>query len=373
MTMLTSTSTARLVARNRAIRLNMVGTPGRRGQCGRLTRKCGDAAVEFKSNVRRVTDVQLSDSPRCHARPSRTAAASRPRPPAPLHFGSLLAALGSWLLARHAGGDGWCGSRTSTRRAKSPGAAERQLRTLAAFGLHVRRPGRCAEPARRALPGRARSAAGRRARPSTATAAAATSPAAAASTARCVAGPQPRATRRSGCACRTATTVAFDDAHPGPRRAGRRRARSAISCCGAPTGCWAYQLAVVVDDAAQGITDVVRGADLLDSTPRQILLQRALGLPTPRYAHLPLVRRRARAASCPSRTAALPVDAADPLPALRAAWRALGQPPGGAGTADDRRRVPASGAATHFDPTRMPRTAHAARCVAQHRLSQSLY
>jgi glutamyl-Q tRNA(Asp) synthetase len=52
---------------------------------------------------------------------------------------------------------------------------------------------------------------------------------------------------------------------------------------------FAYQLAVVVDDARQGVTDVVRGADLLDSTPWQISLQRALQLPTPRYAHLPLV------------------------------------------------------------------------------------
>ena len=54
-------------------------------------------------------------------------------------------------------------------------------------------------------------------------------------------------------------------------------------------GLWAYQLAVVVDDAAQGITDVVRGEDLTDNTARQIVLQRALGLPTPRYLHTPLV------------------------------------------------------------------------------------
>jgi glutamyl-tRNA synthetase len=54
-------------------------------------------------------------------------------------------------------------------------------------------------------------------------------------------------------------------------------------------GAWAYQLAVVVDDAAMDIGAVVRGADLLDSTPRQILLQRALGLPTPTYAHVPLI------------------------------------------------------------------------------------
>lgn len=54
-------------------------------------------------------------------------------------------------------------------------------------------------------------------------------------------------------------------------------------------GAWAYQLAVVVDDGAMRIDQVLRGADLLDSTPRQILLQRALGLPTPTYAHVPLI------------------------------------------------------------------------------------
>lgn len=55
-------------------------------------------------------------------------------------------------------------------------------------------------------------------------------------------------------------------------------------------GPWAYQLAVVVDDAEQGVSDVVRGEDLADNTARQVLLQRALGLPTPSYLHTPLVR-----------------------------------------------------------------------------------
>ena len=54
-------------------------------------------------------------------------------------------------------------------------------------------------------------------------------------------------------------------------------------------GCWAYHLAVVVDDAAAGVTDVVRGADLLDSTPRHQALQLRLDLPVPRYGHLPVV------------------------------------------------------------------------------------
>lgn len=75
-------------------------------------------------------------------------------------------------------------------------------------------------------------------------------------------------------------------------------------------GLYAYQLAVVVDDAAQGVTQVVRGADLLTSTARQIALQRALGLQTPSYAHLPLVLN-AQGAKLGKRDGALPLPSLD--------------------------------------------------------------
>ena len=88
-------------------------------------------------------------------------------------------------------------------------------------------------------------------------------------------------------------------------------------------GLYAYQLAVVVDDAAQQITDVVRGADLIASTPRQIFLQRALGLPALRYLHVPVaVDARGGKLSKQAGARALPQA---PLPALCAAWRFLEQ------------------------------------------------
>jgi glutamyl-Q tRNA(Asp) synthetase len=89
-------------------------------------------------------------------------------------------------------------------------------------------------------------------------------------------------------------------------------------------GLFAYQLAVVVDDAEQAVTDVVRGADLLDSTPRQIFLQRALGLPTPRYLHVP-VALDAAGAKLSKHKAATPVEASPA--ALARALAFLGQPP----------------------------------------------
>ncbi|MGE0329827.1 MAG: tRNA glutamyl-Q(34) synthetase GluQRS [Ramlibacter sp.] len=96
-------------------------------------------------------------------------------------------------------------------------------------------------------------------------------------------------------------------------------------------GLWAYQLAVVVDDAAQGITHVVRGADLADNTARQILLQRALGLPLPRYLHVPLVRG-ANGEKLSKQNGARALDLADPLAALGAAAHMLGLPPAPHGT-----------------------------------------
>ena len=88
-------------------------------------------------------------------------------------------------------------------------------------------------------------------------------------------------------------------------------------------GLWAYQLAVVVDDAQQGITDVVRGADLADNTPRQILLQRALGLTAPRWLHVPLVLA-ADGDKLSKQNGATPLATGQPLAALRAAGQHLG-------------------------------------------------
>ncbi len=88
-------------------------------------------------------------------------------------------------------------------------------------------------------------------------------------------------------------------------------------------GLWAYQLAVVVDDAQQGISDVVRGEDLADNTPRQIVLQRLLGLPTPRYLHTPLVLG-AQGEKLSKQNGAAAVELSDPVKALRDAGAVLG-------------------------------------------------
>lgn len=90
-------------------------------------------------------------------------------------------------------------------------------------------------------------------------------------------------------------------------------------------GLFAYQLAVVVDDAEQGVTDVVRGVDLLDSTSKQIHLQQLLGLPTPRYMHLPIAVD-AQGKKLSKQTGALPVSGEHRSQTLCSALRFLGQP-----------------------------------------------
>lgn len=90
-------------------------------------------------------------------------------------------------------------------------------------------------------------------------------------------------------------------------------------------GLWAYQLAAVVDDAAQGITDIVRGEDLADNTARQILLQRALDLPQPRYLHTPLVLG-ANGEKLSKQNGAQALDTSQALAALRQAGAVLGLP-----------------------------------------------
>lgn len=118
--------------------------------------------------------------------------------------------------------------------------------------------------------------------------------------------------------------VAFDDALQGTQHQNVREAIGDFVLRRAD-GLWSYQLACVVDDAFQDITEVVRGCDLLDSTPRQILLQRLLGMPTPAYLHLPLAadaqgRKLSKSSDAPA------IDQAEPRAALASALRFLGQP-----------------------------------------------
>ncbi len=118
--------------------------------------------------------------------------------------------------------------------------------------------------------------------------------------------------------------IDFEDAVQGPQRQDLARVIGDFVLRRAD-GIHSYQLAVVVDDAAQGITDVVRGADLLDSTPRQILIQQLLAFTTPRYAHVP-VALNAAGKKLSKQTLAPSIDATHGATELVTALRFLGQP-----------------------------------------------
>lgn len=256
-----------------------------------------------------------------------------PSPTGPLHFGSLVAALGSYLDARACCGEWLLRIEDVDQPRAVPGAADGILRTLAAFAFEWdgepvvqsrRRDLYHAALVRLQLDGDVYPCAcSRREVADSATQASVDGGLVYPGT--CRAGvPAGRAARawRMRVPEGQAAVQSFVDRVQGPQMQDLAREVGDFILLRAD-GQFAYQLAVVVDDALQGVTDVVRGADLLDSTPRQLWLQRRLGEDTPRYAHLP-VATNAAGEKLSKQTLAAPVDSRAGSAALADAMRFLG-------------------------------------------------
>lgn len=278
-----------------------------------------------------------------------------PSPSGPLHFGSLVAAVASWLDARAAGGEWLLRIEDVDTPRTVPGAADQIQRALESMGLtwdgevawQSRRTERYAAALERlanlGLVYRCRCSRRELADSALAGVEGAVYP----GTCRVLALP---VSADGADRIRTdATEIAFVDRVQG-RMAQRLEADVGDFVLRRRDGLLAYQLAVVVDDAEQGITDIVRGADLLLSTPRQIHLQRLLGYPTPRYLHVPVATRHGQKLSKQNR--APPVDPQRPLPALRDALDFLGQAIPGADTAEALLKA----AAAAWTPAKIPGT-----------------
>jgi glutamyl-Q tRNA(Asp) synthetase len=276
--------------------------------------------------MRNLSNPLMTTSPRYRGR-------FAPSPTGALHFGSLVAAVGSWLVARHAGGEWLVRIEDIDPPREVPGSAGSILATLGAFGLSPDRPP-VYQSHRHAL----YAAAFERLRE-----AGRLFPCWCSRTdlalhggihrdGLCVAPPD--LARPPAWRLRTPDlTIRWDDDLQGAQVESLREVAGDF-VIRRVEGFWSYQLACVVDDAEQGVTHVVRGADLLDSTARQIHLQQVLGYPTPGYLHLPLVVD-AEGRKLSKSTAALPVDPADPLPALRLALARLGVLPSPAAATPD--------------------------------------
>ena len=218
-----------------------------------------------------------------------------PSPTGPLHLGSLAAAVGSWLFARAAGGHWLVRMEDIDTPRVVPGSAEEILAALRRYALEW--DGEVVWQSRRtALYERALNEL--REKGLVYDCACSRADLARAASAPLGSEPVYPGTCRNGIADGKAARairfrvpdeiIAFDDLVVGHQQENVAE-RTGDFVVRRADGLFAYQLAVVVDDADQGVTQVVRGADLLASTPRQIALQRALGYPTPAYAHLPLV------------------------------------------------------------------------------------
>lgn len=254
-----------------------------------------------------------------------------PSPTGPLHFGSLTAAVGSCLEARRNGGEWRVRMEDLDRPREEPGAADTILRTLEAYGFEWDGP-----VLRQSARGEAYAAAlARLQRGGFVFACACTRREISDSTLGGAIEPVYPGTCRNGIAPGRAAwairmrvdqaVIGFDDRVQG--RVEQDLAREVGDfVVKRADGLFAYQLAVVVDDFEQGITDVVRGADLLASTPRQILLQRRLGYPAPQYAHLP-VAVNPEGEKLSKQTRAAPLEVGEALVQLWRALNFLGQDP----------------------------------------------
>ena len=251
-----------------------------------------------------------------------------PSPTGPLHFGSLVSALASWLDARvHDGA--WLvriedidGPRTV------PGAAEDILATLERFGLHADEPpvwqsqrtGRYQQALAHLLATGLVYPCGctrKEISDSLLHAHARNTTLAYPGTCRSGLHGKPARAWRLRVPDGDAAVITFDDRWQGPQTQNLATEVGDFVLKRADDQ-WAYQLAVVVDDADAGITHVVRGADLLDSTARQIFLQRCLGVPTPTYLHVPVVTNDA-GDKLSKQNGATALDTSRPLDALHAA------------------------------------------------------
>jgi len=255
-----------------------------------------------------------------------------PSPTGPLHFGSLVAALAGYLEAKAAKGKWLLRVEDLDPPREVPGAADEILRALERLGLGWDGPVRY-QSARHARYAEVLDDLLRRgfAYPCACTRKEIEDSALTFDGARVYPG-----TCRGGLAGRYARAVrlrthdapiCFEDGIQGPIA---QRVESAVGdfVLRRADGLWAYQLAAVVDDIDDGVTHVVRGADLLDSTARQIHLQRLLGARTPRYAHVP-VALNAAGEKLSKQTGARPIDLSDPAREIARARRFLGQPEDG--------------------------------------------
>lgn len=242
-----------------------------------------------------------------------------PSPTGPLHFGSLVAATASWLDARASRGEWLLRMEDVDTPRCVPGAADHILRTLDGFGLHwdseVVYQSRRTELYREALDQLVREG-------NAYGCACSRIPGRYPGTCRNGSAAMPRAWR---VLTADAGEICFED------RAAGRYCQDVHSEVGdfvilRADGLFAYQLAVVVDDALQGITDIVRGGDLLDNTPRQIWLQQLLGYSTPRYLHTP-VATNADGQKLSKQTRAPAVDPREWRTVLPKVLAFLGQPP----------------------------------------------